>query len=61
MCEVCGGLNAIHVTPTSRRYFLKFAGSAVASLAIPSISYAAKSKAPPKAANVLCPTAHLIA
>ncbi len=57
MCESCGRSTAIHVTPASRRHFLKFAGTAVASLAIPSIAYAQtpKSKAPPKPANVLSP------
>jgi carbonic anhydrase len=57
MCESCGRSTAIHVTPASRRRFLKFAGTAVASLAIPSIAYAqkSKSKAPPKPANVLSP------
>src|SRR3954451_16315473 len=57
MCENCGRSTAIHVTPASRRHFLKFAGTAVASLAIPSIAYArkSKSKAPAKPANVLSP------
>src|SRR3954463_1454031 len=57
MCENCGRSTAIHVTPASRRHFLKFAGTAVASLAIPSVAYAqkSKSKAPPKPANVLSP------
>jgi len=57
MCESCGDSTAIHVTPASRRYFLKFAGTAVAGLASPSIAYAqkSKSKAPPKPENVLSP------
>jgi carbonic anhydrase len=57
MCESCGRSTAIHVTPASRRHFLKFAGTAVASLATPSIAYAqkSKSKAPPKPSNVLSP------
>src|SRR4029079_10813853 len=57
MCESCGRSTAIHVTPASRRHFLKLAGTAVASLATPSIAYAqkSKSKAPPKPANVLSP------
>jgi carbonic anhydrase len=55
MCESCGCLTAIHAPPTSRRRFLKFAGTAIASQAIPSIAYAQKAKAPPKPANVLSP------
>lgn len=59
MCESCGCSTAIHGTPASRRHFLHFAGTVVASLAIPSIAYAQKSKSkskePPKPANVLSP------
>jgi carbonic anhydrase len=59
MCESCGRSTVNHVTLPSRRHFLKFAGTGVASVAIPSIGYAqkSKSKAPPKPANVLSPDA----
>ncbi len=59
MCLSCGYLTASHTTSASRRNFLKFAGTTVASLAVPSSSFAAKAKAPPKPANVLSPDAAL--
>ena len=56
MCQSCGCLTAIHGTSASRRHVLKFAGAAVASLAVPANAFAAKASAP-KPANVLTPDA----
>ena len=56
MCQSCGCLTASHAAPASRRHFLRFAGTAVASVALTSSSFAAKAP-PPKAANILTPDA----
>jgi len=53
MCRSCDYMMASHVAPASRRFFLKLAGTAVASLAIAPNSFA--QKAPPKPDNILSP------
>ena len=57
MCWLCNDMTANHLTPASRRSFLKFAGAAAASLAIASDGFA--QKAPPKPENDLSPDAAL--
>jgi carbonic anhydrase len=63
MCQSCGCLTAAHGTPASRRHFLRFAGTAVAGVALTSSGFAAKAprpKAPPpKPENILAPDAAL--
>jgi carbonic anhydrase len=59
MCRNCGYAATGHqTTAASRRSFLKFAGTAVAGLAVPTNSFA-QTAAPPKPANVLSPDAAL--
>ena len=62
MCESCGCSTAMHVPPASRRPVLKFAVAAVASLAIPSITYGetSSSESPPKPAHLLSPNAAFV-
>jgi carbonic anhydrase len=55
MCRSCNSIKASFWTPASRRHFLRFAGTAVASLAVAPSSFA--QKAPPKPGNVLSPDA----
>jgi carbonic anhydrase len=56
MYQSCGCLRATHGTPASRRDFLRFAGTAVASVTLTSSSFAAKAP-PPKLENILTPDA----
>jgi carbonic anhydrase len=51
MCRSCDNATASHGTAASRRYFLKYAGAAAASLAVPANAFA--KKAPPKPHNIL--------
>ena len=53
MCRYCDHWPAYHATPVSRRSFLRSAGVAAGSLAIPHNSFA--QKAPPKPENILSP------
>ncbi|MGH8614625.1 MAG: carbonic anhydrase [Gammaproteobacteria bacterium] len=53
MCRSCDYMTASHLASASRRFFLRFAGTAVASLAIAPNSFA--QKAPPKRDNILSP------
>ncbi|MGZ3409886.1 MAG: carbonic anhydrase [Xanthobacteraceae bacterium] len=57
MCIDCENSDLNRVVPSSRRTFIKFAGAAAASSAIPVAAFA--QKAPPKPANVLSPDAAL--
>lgn len=57
MCGHCGGTIDHHLTPASRRVFLRLAGIAATGVAMPSLALAAK--APPKPKNVLTPDAAL--
>lgn len=56
MCQSCGCLAVTHDAGVSRRHFLRFAGTTVASVALSSASFAAKAP-PPKAQNILTPDA----
>jgi carbonic anhydrase len=59
MCRNCGyAATGYQPTAASRRSFLKFAGTAVAGLAVPTNSFA-RTAAPPKPGNVLSPDAAL--
>jgi carbonic anhydrase len=59
MCRNCGcAATGYQTTAASRRSFLKFAGTAVAGLALPTNSFA-RTAAPPKPGNVLSPDAAL--
>ena len=57
MCRICESMSTSHLAPASRRFFLKSAVTAVASLAIARDGFA--QKAPPKPDNVLSPDAAL--
>lgn len=57
MCGYCDSTVGHRATPSSRRNFLRFAGTVAAGVAMPSMAFAAK--APPKPKNVLTPDAAL--